>query len=37
MKYGYNGKIAIIDLNSKEVIIEDISEKLMRKYMGGIF
>jgi aldehyde:ferredoxin oxidoreductase len=35
MKYGYNGKIAIIDLNSKEVIIEDISEKLMRKYMGG--
>lgn len=35
MKYGYIGKIGIVDLNKKIVNVEKISEKLMRKYMGG--
>jgi aldehyde:ferredoxin oxidoreductase len=35
MRYGYTGKLCIINLSKKTVRIEEIEEKVMRKYAGG--
>lgn len=35
MAFGYNGKILRVNLNSKKITTEEISETIMRKYMGG--
>lgn len=35
MPYGYCGKLLRVNLSTKEIIIEEISDAVMRKYLGG--
>ena len=35
MPYGYNGKILRVDLSNQEISIEEPSETIYRKYLGG--